>query len=147
MFEYDGIMSGSSLAAAHHLLQQAVAQLAAAAGPAAGDDELLGVLTMCEAGARQLERLSVGAIADLERRGVFTERGYRNTVTALADLLGWERFEARRRLLVAEQACERIGLDGTVLPAKLTATAKVFTAGGCSARQVEVVARVLASPA
>jgi hypothetical protein len=147
MFEYDGIMSGSSLAAAHQLLEQAVAQLAAAAGPAAGDDELLAVLTECEAAGRRLERLSVGAIADLERRGVFAERGYRNTVTAVADLLGWDRYEARRQLVVTEQVCERVALDGTALPARLGATAEVFAAGDCSARQVEVVAKVLASPA
>ncbi|MGE3255477.1 DUF222 domain-containing protein, partial [Pseudonocardia sp.] len=135
------------LAAAHRLLEQAGAELVAAGGPTAGDEELLGLLAVCEGAARVLERVSVGAIADLERRGVFAERGYRSSVTALADLLGWERGDARRRLVVAEQACARVGWDGAVLPARLAATAVVFAAGGCSARQVEVVARVLGSDA
>ncbi|MGE0844562.1 DUF222 domain-containing protein, partial [Pseudonocardia sp.] len=134
------------LAAAHRLLEQAGAELAAVCGPAAGDEELLGLLSVCEGAVRMLERVSVGAIADLERRGVFAERGYRSTVTALADLLGWERGDARR-LVVAEQACARVALDGAVLPARLAATAVVFAAGQCSARQVEVVARVLGSDA
>jgi hypothetical protein len=34
---------------------------------------------------------------------VFAERGYRSTAGALTDLLGWERFEARRRVVAAEQ--------------------------------------------
>ncbi|WP_172457425.1 HNH endonuclease signature motif containing protein [Pseudonocardia sp. N23] len=46
---------------------------------------------------------------------VFTDRGYRNTVTALADLLGWEPTDARLRLLLAEQAVGRIGLDDPTL--------------------------------
>ncbi|MGE3836212.1 MAG: DUF222 domain-containing protein [Acidimicrobiia bacterium] len=140
-------MSPTPLARARHLADALLAELAAVGGPGAGDEELLGLLTVCEGAARLLERVSVGAITDLQRRGVFTERGYRSTVTALADLLGWERGDARRRLVVAEQACARVGLDGTVLPARLAATAERFAAGGCSARQVETVARVLDSPA
>jgi hypothetical protein len=54
--------------------------------------------------------------------------------------------DAQRRVCVAEQAVERVGLDATVLPAKLAATAKVYAAGDCSLRQVEVIAKVLASP-
>lgn len=140
-------MLADPLAAAHRLLEHAVGELAAVAGPSAGDGVLLSVLTMCEGATRQLERLSVGAIADLERRGTFAQRGYKSTVTALADLLGWERSDARRRLVVAEQAYERIGLDGTALPARLAATGTVFAAGECSLRQVEVIARVLGSDA
>jgi 5-methylcytosine-specific restriction protein A len=49
--------------------------------------------------------------------------------------------------VVAEQAVARVGLDGAVLPAHLAATARSFAAGGCSLRSVEVIARVLASPA
>ena len=65
---------------------------------------------------------------------MFAERGYRSATAALSDLLGWERFEARRRVTAAEQVAPRVGLDGTVLPARLPATAEVFAAGagpGC----------------
>ncbi|MFB9745495.1 DUF222 domain-containing protein, partial [Pseudonocardia sulfidoxydans] len=139
-------MTPDRLDAAHRLLQQAMAELTAASGPAAGDDDLLSALTVCEGAARLLERLSVAAIAALQRRGVFTERGYRSTVTALGDLLGWERADARRRLVVAEHAVEIVGLDGSTLPARLTATAAVFAAGDCSGRHVEIIARVLDTP-
>ena len=88
---------------------------------------------------------TVDTVAALERRGVFAERGYKSAAAALGDLLGWERFEARRRVVAAEQVTPRVGLDGTPLPARLPATAAVFAAGraacgtsrsspGCSAR-------------
>ncbi len=140
-------MSRSPLAHAHRLLVEAVDALAAATGPGAGDDELLSALTLCEGMARRLDQVTVSALADLERRGVFTERGYRSTVTALGDLVGWERFDARRRLLAAGQVRPRIGLDGAVLPPVLPATATVFDQGAASLRHVEVIARVLGSPA
>jgi Domain of unknown function (DUF222) len=63
----------------------------------------------------------------------------------VADLLGWERFEARRRVVAAEQVTSRVGLDGAALPARLPATAAVFAAGRASLRHVDAVARVLGS--
>ncbi|MGE3284704.1 MAG: DUF222 domain-containing protein [Pseudonocardia sp.] len=146
-------MSPAPLARARQLAAALLAELATAGGPGGGNEELLGLLRVCEGVTRGVERTSIGVLADLQRRGVFTERGYRSAVTAmtavtaLADLLGWDRADARRRLVVAEQACARVGLDGSVLPARLAATAGVFAAGDCSARQVETVVRVLDSAA
>lgn len=113
----------------------------------AGDDELLSALTLCEGTARRLDRVTVSSVAALSRRGAFAERGYRSSVSALGDLLGWERFEARRRVVAAEQVCPRVGLDGAVLPPRLPATAGVFTAGEAGLRHVDVVAEVLGSAA
>lgn len=84
-------------------------------------------------------------MSELQRRGAFAERGYRTPVSALCDLAGWERFEARRRLLAAEQVCPRIGLDGATLPARLPATAAAFGSGQASLRHVEVIAKALES--
>ncbi len=145
LFPYSGGMSTDRLTAAYRLLSEAVDALCDMVGPGAGDDELLSVLTLCEGVARRLDRVVVDAVADLERRGVFTQRGYRNPAGALADLLGWERFEARRRVTVADAVCERVGLDGAVLPPKLPATAEAFADGSAGLRHVEVIARVLAS--
>ena len=114
-------------------------------GRTRADDELLSVLTICEGATRRLDQVAVAAVATLERRGTFTERGYKSAAGALGDLLGWERFEARRRVVAAEHICPRTGLDGTTLPARLPATAAGFTAGQASLRHVEVIARVLAS--
>ena len=94
-----------------------------------------------------MERLGVTALAGLMRRGVFAERGYASVPKALTDLVGLDWAEARRRAVVAEQAVARVGLDGAALPARLAATARSFAAGGCSLRAVEVIARVLATPA
>jgi len=140
-------VSGSPVVAAHSLVVEAVDALTEAAGPAATADEALSVLTVCEGVVRQLDRLVVSVVADLVRRGVFTERGYRDAVTALADLLGWDRAEARRRVSAAEQVCPRTGLDGSPLPARLPATAEKFAGGAASLRHVDVISRVLASPA
>lgn len=145
LFPYSGGMSTDRLTAARGLLFEAVDALCDAAGPSAGDDELLSVLTLCESAVRRLDRVVVNAVATLERRGSFTERGYRNPVGALADLVGWERFEARRRTVAAEQVCERAGLDGAIVPARLPATAEAFADGTAGLRHVEVITRVLGS--
>lgn len=139
-------MPDTPLATAHRLLVQAVEQLCAAAESGPSDAELLSVLTLCEGTTRRLDRLSVGAVSSLQRRGAFTERGYRDTSAALCDLLGWERFESRRRITAAEHVCPRVGLDGAALPARLPGTAEVFSQGHLSLRHVESVAKVLASP-
>ncbi len=65
----------------------------------------------------------------------------------MGDLLGWERIEARRRVVAAEQVCPRVALDGAALPPRLPATAAVFAAGEAGLRHVDVVAEVLSSAA
>jgi Domain of unknown function (DUF222)/HNH endonuclease len=141
-------VTDSPVATAHRLLVEAVDALAAAAqSGAASDAELLSALTICEGATRRLDRLTLATISTLQRRGAFADRGYKSTAGALSDLLGWERFEARRRVHAAEQVCPRIGLDGTRLPPRLAATAAVFDAGRARLRHVEVIARLLDSPA
>ncbi len=115
------------------------------AAGSSSDVELVALLSTCESVVRRLDRATVDAVAALDRRGVFAEHGYRSATAALSDLLGWERFEARRRVTAAEQVTPRTGLDGAVLPARLAATAEVFAAGRTGLRHVEVIARVLAS--
>jgi hypothetical protein len=140
-------MPATPVATAHRLLTEAVDALTAAVAGGATDAELLSVLTLNEGLARRLDRLTVAAVAVLERRGAFADRGYASPAAALGDLLGWERFEARRRVTAAEQVHPRHGLDGTPLPARLPATAEVFAAGQAGLRHVEVIAKVLATPA
>ncbi|MQA15558.1 MAG: DUF222 domain-containing protein [Pseudonocardiaceae bacterium] len=137
----------SPLRESHRLLEEAMDALSAAAGPQATDVELESVLTLCEGVARRIDRLAVGTIAELSRRGTFAERGYKTPAAALSDLLGWERFEARRRVVAAEQVCPRVGIDGTPLPAMLPVTAEAFAAGQAGLRHVEAIAKVLATAA
>lgn len=139
-------MQAGPLVATHRRLGAALDELCAAAA-AASPKELLSVLTLCEGVARRLDRITVDAVSTLERSGTFVERGYTSAAAALGDLLGWERFEARRRVTVAEQVCPRRGLDGAPRPARLSATAAVFAAGQASLRHVEAVARVLGTVA
>jgi Domain of unknown function (DUF222)/HNH endonuclease len=139
-------MTDTALALAHRLVAQAVDAVSAVV-ESGSDDELMAVLALCEGATRRLDRAAVDALATLDRRGVFVERGYKSTAAAVADLLGCERFEARRRVVAAERVTPRVGLDGAVLPARLPATADVFAAGGASLRHVEAIARVLDSAA
>ena len=134
----------AALAVVDRLLAQAFDALAAVA--ASGSDlDVVAVVTRCEAAVRRLDRVSVDAVAGLQRRGVFAAHGYRSSSAAVADLLGCEPFEARRRVLAAEQVTSRVGLDGAVLPARLPATAGVFADGRASLRHVQAIARVLGS--
>src|SRR5947199_4457125 len=140
-------MPETPLAAAQRLLTEAVDALAHATGPAADDAELIGVLTLTEAIHRRTDQAGVAALAHLQRRGSFAERGYRNPATALADLLGWEPAQARRHLSAAEHTTPRVGLDGTPLPPRLPATAAAFTTTAASLRHVEIIPRLLGTDA
>ena len=117
------------LAAAQRLFAQATEALrgVAAAGSA---EERVSVLRLCETVARQLDYIAVATVAGLDRDGVFTDKGYRSPTQALSDLVGWERFEAHRRTTAAGQVVARVGLDGSVLPARLAATAQVSRRAG-----------------
>ncbi len=139
-------MSQTGVARASRLMAAAAAALEEASGPTATADELLSVLLVREGIARRLDRVAVEVVADLTRRGTFAERGYRNPTTALADLLGWDRTEARRHLVAADQAQPRVSLDGTPLSPRLPFTAEAFAAGGASLRHVDTIARLLATP-
>ena len=135
-------MTESPLAAAQRLFAQAVDALRGVAD-AGSAGERVSVLRLCEATARQLDQVTVATVAGLDREGVFADKGYKSAAQALSDLLGWERGEARRRTVAAEQVVPRTGLDGSRLPARLPATAEVFAAGRTGLRHVDIIARVL----
>jgi hypothetical protein len=80
-------MTETALVMAHRLVVEAMDAVRVAAGSAT-DDELISLLAVCEGTVRQLDRITVDAVAGLERRGAFAERGYRSSVAAVADLLG-----------------------------------------------------------
>jgi Domain of unknown function (DUF222)/HNH endonuclease len=134
----------SPLAAAQRLFVQAVDALRGVAEAGAAD-ERVSALKLCEGTARQLDQITVATVAGLDREGVFAERGYKSATRALSDLIGWEQFEASRRVTAAEQVTPRTALDGSVLPARLPATAQVFAAGRTSLRHIEVITRLLGS--
>ncbi|HWM58117.1 MAG TPA: DUF222 domain-containing protein [Pseudonocardia sp.] len=134
------------LADAERLLHEALAALRAVADTTPDDDDLLGVLRVAGAADRELQRITVLAAAALQRRGAFTARGQR-PVTALADLLGIDDIDARRIVTGADWVCPRTDLQGQELPPRLPATAAAFAAGAAGLRHVQVIARLLASPA
>ncbi len=139
-------MTEAGFAIVDRLLAQAFDALSAVV-ESGSDAELVAVLSRCEAAVCRLDEVTVSAVAGLERRGAFAERGYRTSAAAPSDLLGWERPEARRWVTAAEYVTPRIGLDGVVLPARLPATAAVFATGTARLGHVDAITRVLTSPA
>ncbi|MFP5023044.1 hypothetical protein, partial [Pseudonocardia phyllosphaerae] len=71
-------MPSDRLRDAYRLLVEAVDALDAAAGADADDADLLSSLPMAEGVVRRLDRCTVAVTAELERRGAFVERGYKN---------------------------------------------------------------------
>ncbi|GAA1180433.1 HNH endonuclease signature motif containing protein [Pseudonocardia alaniniphila] len=140
-------MSENAVALASRTLQRGVGSLRAAADSRAPEEQRVAAVSVCESLSRQLEHLQIELVAGLVRDGVFTARGYRSPVQAVADLLGCDTAIARRRIRVAEDACPGRSLDGRTLPARLPATAAVFAAGEIGLRHVEVISEALRSPA
>ncbi|WP_170183724.1 HNH endonuclease signature motif containing protein [Pseudonocardia hydrocarbonoxydans] len=139
-------MAPDPLRAAHQHLAAALEELATATRTAS-DTDLVSVLTLCEGLSRRVDAISVSAVATLDQRGVFLTRGYTCTARALADLLGWTGREARRHVVAATDVHRRATLGGEPLPARLPATAAAFSAGDVALRHVEVIGRVLSTPA
>ncbi|MFP5023530.1 HNH endonuclease signature motif containing protein, partial [Pseudonocardia phyllosphaerae] len=102
---------------------------------------------MAEGVVRRLDRCTVAVTAELERRGAFVERGYKNADSALSDLVGWDRREAKVRTRAAQHVHPRTGLTGQTLPPRLPATAQRFAAGRLGLAHVDVIATVLGSHA
>ena len=75
-------MTESPSAAAQRLLVQAAEALIQVT-ESGSDVELVALLSTCETVVRRLDRATVDAVAVLERRGVFAERGYKSAVSGV----------------------------------------------------------------
>ena len=74
--------------------------------------------------------------------------GYRSTVGALVDLVGWDRFEAHRGVVATEQVCPAVSVwTARCCRRGLPATAAVFADCLIGLRHVEVVTKILGSEA
>jgi hypothetical protein len=122
-----------------------VAALLAAADPAVPENDALDALREYGQLVRRMEYAGVTLIAALERRSAFTRRGYNRPSDAVADVLGWDRAVAQRRVKAAEAVIERTSTDGQVLPARLPATAAAFHTGKLDLAHVEVITTALGS--
>jgi 5-methylcytosine-specific restriction protein A len=128
-------------------MAEVLAALDAACAPSTSDAERVEVLREYGAACDQLGAHGVQLIAVMGRSGVFVEHGYTKPEYAIADLLGWDRSPARRRVRVAEQVCPRVGLDGQILPAVFPATGAVLAEGRITVAHAEAIVDVLHGPA
>jgi hypothetical protein len=122
-----------------------VAAVLAATDPAVPENDALDALREYGQLLRQVEYAGVVLIAALERRSAFTSRGYPRPTDAIADLLGWDRAAAQRRVRCAEAVIGRTGVDGQPLLPRVPATAAAFQAGKLDLAHVEVITTALAS--
>ncbi len=96
------------------------------------------------------DQLGIGGvqlIAVMTRAGDFSGHGYTQPEYAIADLLGWDRPPARRRVQVADQVCPRVSLDGQLLAPLLPATGAALAAGQLTVAHAEAILAVLHGPA
>ncbi len=128
------------------LLRDGLTALHDAAGPHGTETDRIAVLAGLGAAEQHMHRVIVDTVAALQRDGSFTAHGQK-PVTALCDLLGVEHRDARRIITAADHVCPRVDLQGQVLPPLLPATAAAFQTGAASLRHVEVVAKLMGSPA
>ena len=120
-----------------------VAALLAATDPGVPENDALDALREYGQVMRRVEYAGMALIAALERRSVFTSRGYARPTDAVADLLGWDRAVAQRRVKAAEAVIARTSIDGQLLPPRLPATAEAFQAGKLDLARVEVISTAL----
>jgi 5-methylcytosine-specific restriction protein A len=129
------------------LADELLSAVDAACVPSASESDMIDVLREYGSVKDRLDAAAVGLIAGMIRRGVFTAHGYTRPEYAVADLLGWDRGTARRRVRLAEQVCPRVGLNGQELEPVLPATGMALAAGQIGIRHAEVIAAVLTGPA
>jgi 5-methylcytosine-specific restriction protein A len=124
-----------------------LAALESASACSASESDMVAALRDYGIARDRLDAAGVQLIAAMTRRGVFAAHGYHRPEYAVADLLGWDRRPARRRVALAEQVCERVGLDGQLLAAPLPATSVAFATGEIGVAHAEVIAALLNGPA
>ena len=139
-------MSGDDVQTGVTQLHQGLTTLRAATGPHGSETDRIAVLSGLADVEHQMHRVVVDTVAALQRDGSFTAHGQR-PVTAVSELLGVEHRDARRIITAADHVCPRVDLQGQVLPPLLPATAAAFESGAASLRHVEVVAKLMGSPA
>ncbi|MGI5132230.1 DUF222 domain-containing protein [Pseudonocardia sp. CA-107938] len=131
-------MTENPLAQAASLIEQAFTLIS-------DNDDPLAALLVLEGVSRQVDRAKVVQIAAVERDGALAEKGYRNTLAGLKDLLGWDHDTARRHVTVAEHVGPRVALDGEPMEPVLPATAAAFEAGAATMRHVDTIAALMNS--
>ena len=136
-------MTGSAITVAGDVL---VSAIGAACAGSLSDVELIDAYRDTGTAEDRTLAAQVLMTGELIRRGVFTNNGYARPECAVAELLGWDRRPARRRVKLAQQVCPRRSLDGQPLPALLPATAAVFAEGRVNVGVAEAIVDVLNGP-
>ncbi|MEJ3657772.1 DUF222 domain-containing protein [Actinomycetes bacterium KLBMP 9759] len=109
-------------------------------------DEPLDVVSAAHKAHRELDRISVSAIAEaLVRSGGFARRNRISITTKISDSLGIDRAEARRLVSAAVHLHADVTSNGMTIPPRLPATADAFAAGGLGLGHVQVIVTLLRS--
>ncbi|MCO1656179.1 HNH endonuclease signature motif containing protein [Pseudonocardia humida] len=111
------------------------------------DQDALDALAATRELTRAVSQLQVEAVAVLQRSGAFAAAGHRRPDSAVASVLTVDRGRAREIVRAAEHVAARVDLQGQVLPPVLPAMAAAFSSGAASLQHVDLIARLLDSPA
>jgi hypothetical protein len=107
---------------------------------ALSSEQLLGLTRTFEAQARRTVAVQHRLAAELERRNVAGEAGYRSTGALLSQMLNLTRRHAKDRVKAAAVFGPRHAVTGAALQPLLPAAAAALTAGMLSIEQAEVIA-------
>ncbi|MCO1659322.1 HNH endonuclease signature motif containing protein [Pseudonocardia humida] len=136
-------MTGTELAATADRIRAVAAGLR----ENGSDQHALDALAATRELTRAISQVQVEAVAVLQRSGAFAAAGHRRPDSAVASVLTVDRGRAREIVRAAEHVAARVDLQGQVLPPLLPAMAAAFTSGAASLQHVDLIARLLDSPA
>jgi hypothetical protein len=106
-------------------------------------DGVLGLVRALEVQRRRLDGVDQRVVAELDRRAVAADVGYRDTTGLLCGLLRLDPAEARRRVAAAGELTPRVLASGAVIEAVLPVVADAVAHGAISAGHVRVISRLL----
>lgn len=106
-------------------------------------DELLSAVVGDVVEIRVLENAMMQKIAELERRGVAGELGYKNLPQVLRHAVRWDLKTARQWVARAELLAREVTLTGSVLEPELPVTAAAVADGELSGEHISAVAEVM----
>lgn len=110
-----------------------------------GDEELLVALSDAHRAMNAVEARMLLLVAELDARGLASERGYKNTIDLLQAVQRVTSGSAKARVRVARKAAPQRTVQGEELPASMPETASALASAEISFAHAQVIERTLAA--
>jgi hypothetical protein len=109
------------------------------------DEELLAAVSAVQRECNAVESRMLRIVAELDERGLASERGFTNTAELLQTVQRVSSGTAKARVRVARKAAPGRTLQGEELPAAMSETAKALESAEISFEHAQVIERTLAA--